>query len=158
MAKNTKKASEGTDVSAGSGKATKPKAGTDTAVVESPFDQEFLDEQRQALLLERARYLKSADALKAEADALVNEREPGDVQFDDESGEGDSLAVERERDLALSAQARAAVELIDAALLRLEAGTYGICIHSGQPIPKERLEAIPWASERVEFKTGSFRS
>ena len=64
----------------------------------------------------------------------------------------------RERDLALSAQARAAVELIDAALARVEAGTYGICIHSGQPIPQERLEAIPWAAERVEFKTGSFRT
>ena len=63
--------------------------------------------------------------LKAEADALMSEREPGDVQFDEESGEGDSLAVERERDLALSAQARAAVELIDAALARVEAGTYG---------------------------------
>ncbi|MGD9755649.1 MAG: TraR/DksA C4-type zinc finger protein, partial [Acidimicrobiia bacterium] len=82
----------------------------------------------------------------------------GDTQFDEESGEGDSLAVERERDLALSAQARAAVELIDAALGRIEAGTYGICIHSGQPIPQERLEAIPWAAERVEYKTGSFRT
>lgn len=126
--------------------------------VTSPFPQSFLDAQRELLITERARYVKSADALKAEADSLMNEREPGDTQFDEESGEGDSLAVERERDLALSAQARAAVELIDAALGRIEAGTYGICIHSGQPIPEERLEAIPWAAERVEFKTGSFRT
>jgi RNA polymerase-binding transcription factor DksA len=124
----------------------------------SPFPQSFVDQQKELLLKERARYIKSADALKAEADSLMNEREPGDTQFDEESGEGDSLAVERERDLALSAQARAAVELIDAALRRIEAGTYGICVHSGQPIPQERLEAIPWAAERVEFKTGSFRS
>jgi RNA polymerase-binding transcription factor DksA len=94
----------------------------------------------------------------AEAVSLTENREPGDVQFDEESGEGDTLAVERERDLALSAQARAAVELIDAALGRIENGTYGICIHSGEPIPQERLEAIPWAAERVEFKAGSFRS
>lgn len=126
--------------------------------VTSPFPQSFLDAQRDLLIKERARYVKSADALKAEADSLMNEREPGDTQFDEESGEGDSLAVERERDLALSAQARAAVDLIDAALGRIEAGTYGICIHSGQPIPEERLEAIPWAAERVEFKTGSFRN
>lgn len=130
----------------------------DTARAVSPFPQSFVDEQKELLLKERARYIKSADALKAEADSLMNEREPGDTQFDEESGEGDSLAVERERDLALSAQARAAVELIDAALQRIDAGTYGICVHSGQPIPQERLEAIPWAAERVEFKTGSFRS
>lgn len=139
-------------------KTTKKSDKTDAAPVENPFPASFIEQQRDILLAERARYIKSADALKAEADSLMSEREPGDVQFDEESGEGDSLAVERERDLALSAQARAAVELIDAALQRVEAGTYGICIHSGQPIPVERLEAIPWAAERVEFKTGSFRN
>ncbi len=139
-------------------KTTKKSDKAKAAPADSPFDAKFLAQQREVLLAERARYVKSADALKAEADSLMSEREPGDVQFDEESGEGDSLAVERERDLALSAQARAAVELIDAALVRLDAGTYGICIHSGQPIPEERLEAIPWATERVEFKTGSFRN
>ena len=78
---------------------------------------------------------------------------PGDVQFDEESGEGDGIAVERERDLALSAQARDAVDQIDAALARLEAGTYGLSIVSGLAIPKERLEAIPHADMRVDEKT-----
>ena len=156
MAKTTQKAT----TAASAVPATKGKgSGEDDAKpARSQLPKAFIEEQKAVLLAERARYLKSADALKAEADALVNEREPGDTQFDEESGEGDTLAVERERDLALSAQARAAVELIDAALARIEAGTYGICVHSGQPIPKERLEAIPWAAERVEFKTGSFRS
>jgi RNA polymerase-binding transcription factor DksA len=139
-------------------KTTKKSEKTERPAAKNPFPPAFIEQQRQVLIAERARYIKSADALKAEADSLMSEREPGDVQFDEESGEGDSLAVERERDLALSAQARAAVELIDAALIRIEAGTYGICIHSGEPIPQERLEAIPWATERVEFKTGSFRT
>ncbi len=139
-------------------KTKKTDKGDVAPVVENPFPAEFIAAQRELLLVERARYVKSADTLKAEADSLMSEREPGDVQFDEESGEGDSLAVERERDLALSAQARASVELIDAALGRIDAGTYGICIHSGQQIPPERLEAIPWAAERVEFKTGSFRN
>ena len=122
----------------------------------SPFDKKFLDEMKGALLEERSRYVYSAESLKAEADALVESREPGDVQFDEESGEGDTLAVERERDLALSAHARQAVEEIDAALERLEQGTYGICVVSEKPIPKERLRAIPWAAERVEYKAGGF--
>ena len=44
-----------------------------------------------------------------------------------------------------------------AALERVEKGTYGICEYSGEPIPKERLQAIPYARERVEYKTRSFR-
>lgn len=120
------------------------------------FDKKYLDKQRDLLLEERSRYITSATRLKAEADSLVEEREPGDVQFDEESGEGDTLAVERERDLALSAHARAAVDQIDAALARIDSGTYGICLVSGKPIPRQRLNAIPWAAERVEHKAGGF--
>ena len=105
-------------------------------------------------MAERAKYIHSAVSYREEADALMLDREPGDVQFDEESGEGDSLAVERERDLALSAQAQQAVEEIDAALQRMTDGVYGVCLESGKPIPKERLKAIPWASQRVEYKVG----
>jgi RNA polymerase-binding transcription factor DksA len=132
-------------------KADKPSNGSDA---KPAFDKKFLDEQREMLLEERAKYQRSAVLLKAEADALVLEREPGDVQFDEESGEGDTLAVERDFDLALSAQARQQVEEIDAALARIDDGTYGLCRVSGKPIPKERLQAIPWATERVEYKVG----
>lgn len=120
----------------------------------SPFSARFLKAQRAALIEERATYLVQAETLEAEAVALVTDLDPGDVQFDEESGEGDTLAVERERDLALSAQARQAVEEIDHALAKFDLGTYGICEASGEPIPEERLEAIPWARERVEFKIG----
>jgi RNA polymerase-binding transcription factor DksA len=122
----------------------------------SASELKFIESQHELLLKERATYLRQADSLKAEADSLAELREPGDVQFDEESGEGDTLAVERERDLALSHQARAAVEEIDHALTKIELGTYGICEVSGQPIPKERLKAIPWARERVEYKVGGF--
>ncbi|MYI56914.1 MAG: hypothetical protein F4062_07815 [Acidimicrobiia bacterium] len=121
------------------------------------LDESFLEEQRKKLLAERARYVRSAETMAAEAAALLDDREPGDLQFDEESGEGDSWAVERERDLALSAAARAAVELIDEALKRIEEGTYGTCVVSGKPIQKERLRAIPWAAERVEYKAGGLR-
>ena len=118
--------------------------------------EKFLEQQRQALVAERESYFTQAQSLKAEADALAELREPGDVQFDEESGEGDNLAVERERDLALSAQALAQIEEIDRALAKIDDGTYGICEVSGEPIPRERLEAIPWARERVEYKVGGF--
>jgi RNA polymerase-binding transcription factor DksA len=129
-------------------KAAKKKA------AKSPFGKKFLGEMRGRLVAERAKYLHSAEEYRAEADALIEGREPGDVQFDEESGEGDTLAVERERDLALSAQARAAVEQIDAALDRIDKNTYGLCVTSGLVIPQDRLRAIPWAAERVEYKVG----
>jgi RNA polymerase-binding transcription factor DksA len=120
----------------------------------SRLDKPFVAAQKKLLLEERATYLQSATTLQAEADSLLESRDPGDVQFDEESGEGDTLAVERDLDLALSAQARDAVDEIDAALDRIRRGAYGICTTSGQPIPKARLKAIPWAAERVEVKAG----
>ncbi len=122
----------------------------------SAADLKFFELQRQTLIEERATYLRQAESLKAEADSLAEQREPGDVQFDEESGEGDTLAVERERDLALSHQARAAIDEIDHAMAKIDLGTYGICEVSGLAIPRERLKAIPWARERVEYKVGGF--
>jgi RNA polymerase-binding transcription factor DksA len=122
----------------------------------SPFKAKFIEEMKARLQAERAKYLHSAEEYRAEADALIDAREPGDVQFDEEGGEGDTLAVERERDMALSNQARHAVDQIDAALERIAKGTYGLCTSSGQPIPQDRLRAIPWAAERVEYKVGGF--
>jgi DnaK suppressor protein len=114
----------------------------------------FLEGQLQALTEERATYLRQAETLQAEADSLTEDREPGDVQFDEESGEGDTLAVERERDLALSAQARAAIEQIDEAVSKIHDGTYGRCESCGNVIPKERLRALPYAALCVKCKSG----
>jgi DnaK suppressor protein len=114
----------------------------------------FLEDQLAELERERENYLRQAETLKAEADSLTEDREPGDVQFDEESGEGDTLAVERERDLALSAQARAAIEQIDLAVEKIHAGTYGLCETCGTAIPKERLKALPHAALCVKCKSG----
>src|SRR5439155_3533010 len=113
----------------------------------------FLLGQKAALEEERATYTHQAETLQAEADQIAAEREPGDVQFDEESGEGDTLAVERERDLALSFQAHAAVDEIDAALAKIAEGTYGVCEQCGNTIPRERLRAIPFAALCVSCKS-----
>lgn len=118
------------------------------------FGDKTIEEMRRKLLKERAKYLHSAEEYQAEAESLLATREPGDVQFDEEGGEGNTVAVERERDLALSGQARQTVKQIDAALERIDNGTFGYCVTSGEPIPIARLRAIPWAAERVEVKAG----
>ncbi len=132
--------------------AKKPKAKR----AKSPFDTRFLEQMRKSLVSERETYERQATQLRAEADSLVADLDPGDVQFDEESGEGDTIAVERNRDLALASKALEMIDEIDHALAKFDTGTYGICEVSGEPIPKERLEAIPWAREKVEYKVGGF--
>ncbi|HTW08885.1 MAG TPA: TraR/DksA C4-type zinc finger protein [Acidimicrobiales bacterium] len=114
----------------------------------------FLAHQRELLLAERNNYTRQAEELRAQAEALALEHEPGDVQFDEEGGEGGTANVDRELDLHLSAQAHAAVEEIDAALDKISAGTYGTCENCGTPIPKARLEALPHARLCVSCKSG----
>ena len=141
-----------------SAKTTARKSGAKTAggkqAAKPRFADKFLEEMRRKLLKERAKYLHSAEEYQAEAESLLATREPGDVQFDEEGGEGATVAVERERDLALSSQARHTVSQIDAALERIDNRSYGCCVTSGAPIPIARLRAIPWAAERVEVKAG----
>jgi RNA polymerase-binding protein DksA len=140
----------------GTATKTPPKAAT-AAVVDkvetASFPAKTLDKLRRLLEEERETYVRQARDLAAEAEALASEREPGDTQFDEESGEGDTLNVERERDLALSASANQAVEEIDRALRRMDAGTYGICERCGKKIAVARLEALPFAALCVECKS-----
>jgi DnaK suppressor protein len=136
--------------SGGAAKAPKAKSGKDRSA--------FLASQRQLLLDERANYLRSAETLKAQADSLALEHEPGDVQFDEEGGEGGTANVDREMDLVLSAQARAAASEIDRALEKIDAGTYGLCEQCGQPIPDARLQALPAAALCVACKSGGLSS
>ncbi|MBV9662048.1 MAG: TraR/DksA C4-type zinc finger protein [Acidimicrobiales bacterium] len=118
----------------------------------------FLAAQRQLLLDERATYIGQAEALKAQADSLALEHEPGDVQFDEEGGEGGTANVDREIDLYLSGQARATVAEIDRAMQKIEDGVYGQCEQCGQAIPDARLEALPYAALCVTCKSGGLSS
>jgi RNA polymerase-binding transcription factor DksA len=118
------------------------------------FDLKFLFAQREALNTERIKLVGQANRLENEANAMIADAEMGDVKFDDEGGEGDTMVVEREQDLVLSAAARQTVEEIDAALARMKTGEYGYSVVSVLPIPKERLRAIPWATELVTERAG----
>jgi RNA polymerase-binding protein DksA len=131
----------------------KPAAPAPVPVADAGFPAKTLEKLRRLLEEERETYVRQARDLAAEAEALATEREPGDTQFDEESGEGDTLNVERERDLALSASATQAVEEIDRALSRMDGGSYGICEKCGRKIGVARLEALPFAALCIECKS-----
>ncbi|HEY0320396.1 MAG TPA: TraR/DksA family transcriptional regulator [Pyrinomonadaceae bacterium] len=54
-------------------------------------------------------------------------------------------AYTKELLFSMSANDRHLLELIDEALVRIEDGGYGKCIHCGEPVQERRLEAVPWA-------------
>jgi RNA polymerase-binding transcription factor DksA len=115
-------------------------------------------ERLEAMLREeRARHVAQADTMQAEAELLAAERVGGDTQFDEESGEGDTINIERERDLLLSASANQIVDDIDRALERIVDGTYGVCVPAGRRISIERLDALPYAETCVDCKARAER-
>jgi RNA polymerase-binding protein DksA len=60
--------------------------------------------------------------------------------------------VEREIGNTLEEHDERLLVAIDAALKRIDDGTYGKCVNCGSPIPEERLEAMPWATLCIDCK------
>ena len=97
-------------------------------------------EIRTALEAERARLLgEVAETITA----------PGQMTYGSQAAAA-SQVFEQQRDLALRDRATGHLALVDAALARLDAGTFGPCLRCGQPIPPARLEALPWAAYDIE--------
>jgi RNA polymerase-binding transcription factor len=72
---------------------------------------------------------------------------------EDTGDQADDL-VQAGTDNALRDDLRRTLDAIERAEGRLEEGTYGISVVSGDPIPDERLEAIPWADRKVDEEPG----
>lgn len=111
-----------------------------------------LEAPHSALLEERTRLQTQYEALDDELRGLGDVGADNDVTFDEEGGEGSPVAVERDRIRSLMASSRAAMDEVDAALARMEAGTYGVCESCGGAIAPERLEALPTTTVCVSCK------
>ncbi len=60
----------------------------------------------------------------------------------------DFLETQQEQSILVNEQAL--LTEVERALQRISDGTYGKCVTCGQPIPEERLEAIPWAARDIK--------
>lgn len=107
-----------------------------------------MDDPRAALTAERLRALKLlADVERSMRD--VSDARDGANTDDEHDPEGATLAWERGSLGAVRDDARRRVDQVDAALARLDDGTYGMCTVGGEPIPSARLAAVPWAATCV---------
>ncbi|MFJ2517861.1 TraR/DksA family transcriptional regulator [Cellulosimicrobium cellulans] len=102
------------------------------------------DPARERLLVVRADAVARQEALRAEVAGIVEASRDSNAD-DEHDPDGATIAFERAQVDALARDAAARVEEVDAALARLDAGTYGVCEACGQPIADGRLEARPTA-------------
>lgn len=99
---------------------------------------------RDRLLAVRADAVARLGALRAEVAGIVEASRDSNAD-DEHDPDGATIAFERAQVDALARDAAARVEEVDAALARLDAGTYGVCEACAQPIAAGRLEARPTA-------------
>jgi DnaK suppressor protein len=93
-------------------------------------------------------------ALQAERGRLVVElgaviEAPGQMTYGSQAAAATQV-FEQQRDLALRDRSTHQLELVDAALERLDAGTFGACLRCGNAIVPARLEALPWAAHCID--------
>jgi len=100
---------------------------------------------RSALLVERARLLDEVDETISAPDPMTYGSQAAAA----------SQVFAQQRDLALRDRATQQLELVDAALARLDDGTFGSCATCGRPIAAERLEALPWAAHCIDCARGA---
>jgi DnaK suppressor protein len=118
--------------------------GMDTA--KSRLDAAFLEKQRQYLLRLRAELRASARTRETDETVIEAAAANSAREFEDEAQKLDAL----ELDGNLVARETKRLERVDRALEKIDKGTYGLSEVSGQPIPRERLEAAPEAVCTVE--------
>jgi DnaK suppressor protein len=99
-----------------------------------------LEPYRVTLLAERARLLEERGA------AIVA---PDPMTYGSQAAAA-SQVFAQQRDLALRDRTDQHLALVDAALERIEAGTFGRCVRCGETIAPERLDALPWAPRCID--------
>ena len=114
-------------------------------------DQLELERYRRVLETERERLRHAAKAVHHEGSLL---EETGDLAIGSEDHIADSATETylRELDEGLEENADHVLVEIDAALARIDDGSYGVCAACGRPIGEERLEAVPYATLCIEDK------
>jgi RNA polymerase-binding transcription factor DksA len=103
-----------------------------------------MDKARELLETERQLALRRLEALTGDFNEVVGASRDSNAD-DEHDPEGATIAFERSQVAALVLQVQRHLAEVEAAIQRLEGGTYGVCERCGQPIAEARLEARPAA-------------
>jgi RNA polymerase-binding protein DksA len=106
---------------------------------------------RQRLLDERKRVREAIDYLQEENPGSIQD-ETQEIPSDNHPGDVATVTFDRELDYTLEENEERLLRAIDAALKRLDDGTFGNCRTCGRPIGDERLEALPYTTQCIDCK------
>jgi RNA polymerase-binding protein DksA len=106
---------------------------------------------RKRLVEERKRVKEAIDYLHEENPGSIQD-EAQDSTADNHPADVATVTFDRELDYSLEENEERLLAAIDAALERIDEGTYGMCNTCGQPIGEERLEALPWTTQCIDCK------
>jgi RNA polymerase-binding transcription factor DksA len=109
-----------------------------------------LDRQRAHIEEERARVTALAEDLRAELSQSESDESSELADYDQHPADTASATFEREKDLSILEQLERELLELQAALERIDNGTYGVDEVTGEPIDPARLEAMPTARRNIE--------
>jgi DnaK suppressor protein len=116
---------------------------------EEPWTDAELDEVRAELKAEAVALREEIGQAESQIAARLGDAV---AEAGDDEADASSKLFEREHELAITRNTRELLEQTEHALVRIEAGTYGVCESCGKPIGKARLLAFPRATLCVECK------
>lgn len=111
------------------------------------MEKDFVQTMKASLLTLKQEILDTLAAENEDFRSMMDTMDPKDL-VDIASDDIDRKMME-----SIGAQDVKRLRLIDAALARIEGGRYGACMKCNKKIPRERLEALPYALMCVECKT-----
>lgn len=113
-----------------------------------------IDHFRDMLYQERERLEDEMEQVRSNPNDIENAiPEDGEGGSDEDTADMASALMDKEMNLSVEDEIDDMLAQVDHALTKIDEGTYGICDISGNPIPRSRLEAIPWASLTVECQS-----
>jgi RNA polymerase-binding protein DksA len=122
------------------------------AKLDSGLSKKELSEFRETLLQRRAQMVGDVTTMRDEALSRNRQDAAGDLSnMPLHMADVGTDNYEQEFTLGLIESERQLLREIDDALLRIKAGTFGVCAATGEPIGRARLRATPWAKYCYEY-------
>jgi RNA polymerase-binding protein DksA len=110
-------------------------------------EQDFIEKMEKSLSDQKREIISNLVVSNEDFKEIVEAMDPkdlADVASDD---------IDRKMIEAIGSQELRRLRMIESALTRIKQGKYGLCMKCGKKIPRERLEAIPYALMCIECKT-----
>lgn len=117
----------------------------------TPFSKKELEYFRGLIMDKRQAAQEDIERMRGQL-ADAREQSENDTAYSFHMADAGTDAMEREKLYLMIARQQKYVGYLERALERIENGTYGICKVTGNPISKERLEAVPHTEISIEAK------